>query len=132
MLEFISIPLVVGIVTLGIYKLFELYARRKERLAIIEKMGDKFDPSMLGISSNLFERSLPVSRFGTLKIACLLLGIGLGLMVGYFITINTVNYNTDSWQYRNQEEVIYGASVMLFGGLGLLISFLIEIKNRKA
>ena len=29
MLDFISIPLVVGIVTLGIYKLFELFARKK-------------------------------------------------------------------------------------------------------
>ena len=56
MLDFISIPLVVGIVTLGIYKLFELFARKKERLSLIEKIGEKFDPSF-------FESkfSLPIS-----------------------------------------------------------------------
>ena len=32
MMDFIAIPTVIGIITLGIYKLFELFACRKERL----------------------------------------------------------------------------------------------------
>ena len=40
--------IVVGIITLGIYKLFELFVGKKERLTMIEKLGDKLDPSMLG------------------------------------------------------------------------------------
>ena len=41
MMDFISVPLVVGIVCAGIYGLFELFVRKRERLAIIEKIGDK-------------------------------------------------------------------------------------------
>ena len=37
MMDFISVPLVVGIVCAGIYGLFELFVRRRERLAIIER-----------------------------------------------------------------------------------------------
>ena len=45
MMDFISVPLVVGIVCAGIYGLFELFVRKRERLAIIEKIGDKLDAS---------------------------------------------------------------------------------------
>lgn len=37
MLDFITIPLVVGICVAGTYGLFELFARRKERITLIEK-----------------------------------------------------------------------------------------------
>jgi hypothetical protein len=134
MLQFITIPLVVGIITLGIYKLFELFARRKERLLIIEKLGDKLDSSMIEIKHSLPLKLEGLQKFGTLKIACFLLGIGIGLLIGYFICLNTVvgfNYENMS---RNADEsvgVIYGASVLLFGGLGLLIAFLVEMKYLK-
>ena len=40
MLDFIMVPLVCGIFVLGFYKLFELFVCKKERLLIIEKMGE--------------------------------------------------------------------------------------------
>lgn len=137
MMDFITIPLVVGMITLGIYKLFDLFVRKKERLAIIEKIGDKFDSSMIenkfSFPFNLkFEN---VGTFGTLKVACLLLGVGSGLLAGFFICqvyvygfIPNININHDAYEISG---VIYGASVLLFGGLGLLIAFLIEMKYRK-
>ena len=133
-MDFISIPLVVGIITLGIYKLFDLFVRKKERLAIIEKIGEKFDASMI---ENKF--SFPfnfkfenVGTFGTLKVACLLLGIGLGLLIGYFICYNTlVGFSTGNYDARETAGVIYGACLLLFGGIGLLIAFLIEMQYRK-
>lgn len=134
MLDFIMIPLIVGIITLGIYKLFELFARRKERLTIIEKMGEKFDPSMIENPFTFSIKTKGDSAFGTLKIACLLLGIGLGLLVGFLILINTLGYyasNGDNWQYNQQAGVIYGSTVLLFGGLGLLVAFLIELYHNK-
>lgn len=134
MMEFISIPVVVAIITMGIYKLFELIIRKKERLTIIEKMGEKFDPSMIASQFSFEMKSFGKSAFGTLKIACLLLGVGLGLLIGFFIAINTVGFysdNNDNWQYNQTVSVIYGASVLLFGGLGLLVAFLIEMKNSK-
>ena len=43
MMDFITIPLVVGTITLGIYKLFELFVCKKERIAMIEKLADKLN-----------------------------------------------------------------------------------------
>lgn len=133
MMDFIMVPLIVGTVTLGIYKLFELFARRKERLTIIEKLGDKFDPNMLGMNNTLPQMNMGNTTFGTLKIACLLLGIGLGLLVGFFIISITLGFANQSnhHNYYDTLGVIYGASVLLFGGLGLLIAFLIELKHSK-
>ena len=38
MMDFIFVPLVVGVITLGIYKFFELLVCRRERRMIIDKM----------------------------------------------------------------------------------------------
>ncbi|MDD5185025.1 MAG: hypothetical protein PHS84_07150 [Paludibacter sp.] len=135
MMDFISIPLVVGIITLGIYKLFDLFVRKKERLAIIEKIGDKFDSSMIENKFSFPFISQQPGTFGTLKIGLLLLGVGLGLLVGFFICqiyvygpIPNIEVNHNAWEISG---VIYGASVLLFGGLGLLIAFFIEMKYLK-
>ncbi len=134
MMDFISIPLVVGIITLGIYKLFELFVRKKERLSIIEKVGEKFDASMIENKFSFPVASSNSNLFGTLKVASLLLGVGLGLLFGYLICYNTVSgYN--SMKLLNEayqiSGIIYGASVLLFGGLGLLIAFIVEIRFLK-
>ena len=80
MMDFITIPLVVGTITLGIYKLFELFVCKKERIAMIEKLADKLNTGE--INSNL-SLNLNYSRsrftFGSLKSGLLMLGIGLGL-----------------------------------------------------
>ena len=135
--------IVVGIITLGIYKLFELFVGKKERLTIIEKLGDKLEPSMLGNRLNLplsigtsFIPSSPTS-FSALKFGCLLLGMGLGLLVGYVICATTVpGYFTErNWRMDDLTSLIYGANVLLFGGLALVIAFIVELKisrkNRK-
>jgi hypothetical protein len=135
MMDFISVPLVVGIVTLGIYRLFDLFVRKKERLAIIEKIGEKFDSSMI---ENKFSFPLKFEgggAFGTLKVACLLLGVGLGLLIGFFICYQTLGGYTGQNQWGNIHDIagiIYGACVLLFGGLGLLIAFIIEMKYVKS
>ncbi|MBP1639058.1 MAG: hypothetical protein H6Q17_641 [Bacteroidetes bacterium] len=137
MMDFITIPLVVGMITLGIYKLFELFVRRKERLSIIEKLGEKLDISVMQQKMSLPFRFDGQFNFGTLKVACLLLGVGLGLLVGYAIVVNTVpGFNLDTFDNRFSQgaSVVYGASVLLFGGLGLLVAFLVEmnyIKKKK-
>jgi len=136
MMDFISIPLVVGIITLGIYRLFDLFVRKKERLAIIEKIGDKFDASMIENKFSFPFKFEGGGAFGTLKIGCLLLGVGLGLLVAYFISYGTLaGFTSDDYRINQIAGTIYGACVLLFGGLGLLIAFLIEmkyIKDKKA
>ena len=73
MFNFIIPPLVVGIITLGIYKLFELFVCKKERLLIIEKMGEKFTPNMLEHKINFSSRGN--LSFSSLKWGCLLMGL---------------------------------------------------------
>ena len=68
MMDFITIPLVVGTITLGIYKLFELFVCKKERITMIEKLADRVNTGE--INSNL-SLNLNYSRsrftFGSLK-----------------------------------------------------------------
>ena len=133
-MEFIMIPAIFGIVTLGFYKLFELFVCKKERLAIIEKIGEKFSPDMLENKINL--PSVGNVSFSALKFGCLFVGIGLGLLVAYLICRTTIDdyvvRNADwNWEVRQTISVIYGACVLLFGGVGLLASFLVELKISK-
>ena len=133
-MDFIMIPAIFGIVTLGFYKLFELFVCKKERLLIIEKMGEKFTPEMLGNKINL--SSVGNASFSALKFGCLFVGIGLGLLVAYLICRTTIDdyvvRNADwNWEVKQTISVIYGACVLLFGGVGLLASFLVELKISK-
>lgn len=133
MFDFITAPLIVGIVCASIYGLFELFIRRKERLAIIEKMGDKLDASFfegkLGLPSYITRFS-----FSSLKIGCLLAGIGLGMLVGFIIN-TSLTYNSSfsnrGWYEGEMADTAYGASVLLFGGLGLILAFIVEMRLAK-
>jgi hypothetical protein len=128
MLEFIFVPVIFGIVTLGIYKIFELFVRRKERLLMIEKFGQSSEGLDLS-QSILFPGKQNIS-FVSLKAACLLLGLGLGLLVGFFIISYWQTHipmeNRMAYHVRETANIIYGASVLLFGGLGLLVAFFLE------
>ena len=130
MMDFIVVPLTTGIVFAAIYGLFELFVRRKERLAIIEKIGKLGLPSYKGNHIS----------FRSLKAGCLLTGIGLGLLVGFLIsTVLAVGggddlFLSDGWRGWYRSDVagtVYGASVLLFGGIGLLVSFVIEMNMKK-
>lgn len=133
MMEFFSAPLIIGIVCAGMYGLFELFVRRKERLALIEKMGDKLDASLyegkLGLPNYMTRFS-----FNSLKAGCLLAGIGLGIMVGFIINASLA-FNTSfyeiGWYREEMAGTAYGASVLLFGGIGLILAFLVELKMSK-
>ena len=138
MVEFLFVPAVVGICVYGLYSIFELFARRKERMLFIEKMGAG---SLSGdIKFGKIEYS---NKFSGLKWAALLLGIGLGLLIGFIIGNHYVPYdqfvqmngNGENWRLlQNRREllgIIYGSSCLLFGGLGLLSAFLLEYKLSK-
>ena len=133
-MEIIVVPVVCGIFVLGFYKLFELFVCKKERLAIIEKIGEKFSPDMLENKINL--PSVGNVSFSALKFGCLFVGLGLGLLVAYLICRTTIDdyvvRNADwNWEVKQTISVIYGACVLLFGGVGLLASFLVELKISK-
>lgn len=133
-MEFIFVPVIVGIITMGIYGLFDLLIRRKERLSMIDKMGDKITPDMLATYIPKFTASLPTNNkhsFGTLKIAALLMGIGVGLLGGFMVSYCSLGINDFSWGANNLRDIVIGASTLIGGGLGLLMAFIIEIKLSK-
>jgi hypothetical protein len=130
MLEFIFVPVIFGIVTLGIYRIVELSVKRKERLLMIEKLGQSEEISE-------FLRNFPSpdnqkKSYNALKAALLLIGLGLGLLAAFVISSywqSTIPFESrKAFQVRETINIIYGASVLFFGGLGLLLSFFLEQK----
>lgn len=103
---FIPIIAIIGVVIMIIY--LRRYTN-VERLAMIEK----------GMSPG----DLPKSRANTsgpLRFSLLLIGIGLGFIVGYFIDANT-----------NMNELSYFSMLFIFGGIGLGLSYIIEEKKTR-
>lgn len=99
------------IITLGAF-IMVVYIRKYdnlERMAMIDK----------GISPELFKKERSTS--GALRAALLLGGAGLGLLMGYWL---------DS--AFDMEEVAYFSMILIFGGLGLGIAYLVEEKKNKA
>ncbi len=121
-MDFIMVPSVFGIISFGIYKLFELFVCKKERLAIIEKMGEKLTPDMLEHKINF--SSINSSSFSALKFGSLFVGLGLGLLIAFFIHYHYADF-CDTYFIRS---AMYGSCVLIFGGIGLLTAFLVELK----
>ena len=124
-MNFITGIFIVGFVILGIYKTIELFVRKQERLSIIEKFtslanSDSTEP--IRLPNILFEKQ----DFGSwpLRISLLLIGIGLGCLFAFFVQMY---YGSLEW---DQESMINAASVCFFGGIGLFIAFMIELKQR--
>ena len=70
-MDFITVPLTTGIVFLAFYKVIELFVCRKERMAIIEKIGDKLSTSSLTNELELFNYGGLRISFSALKTGCL-------------------------------------------------------------
>lgn len=134
-MEMIGIVLVVGIITFGIYKLFELFARRKERMAMIEKFSEGITPQLP--RGNTFDIRILKDLSGgswSIRIGMLLLGVGLGVTIATIVDLAVSPYDHDRelyYQFRNTLDVLYPACAAVFGGLGLVVAYLIEQKNEK-
>lgn len=128
MFDFLIPIFVVAVITLGIYKLFELIICRRERRMIIEKMDGnalidylKLMPMGIRTGAPISVRTVPGATSGAFKTGCLLLGLGLGLLFG-FMLLNWSCYEAS----REVRSVVYGGAILFFGGLGLVVSFIVE------
>ncbi|MEN8230465.1 MAG: DUF6249 domain-containing protein [Bacteroidota bacterium] len=83
-------------------------ASNRERMAMIEK----------GVNPKDFMNARKPNVYSILKWALLLVGLGLGLFIGSLLDTFT----------PIQEEPAYFASTLFFGGLGLVLAFLISKK----
>ena len=95
----------------SIYGIIQLFVRRKERMALIEK---GVDASKL----NYFKKQTTAA---SLKYGLLLIGIAVGLLLGDVLSVTT----------ELQQEVAYFSMVFIFGGLALVIFHFIDKKKRE-
>jgi hypothetical protein len=144
MTDFIVAPAIVGMCVFGFYKFSELLVHRKERLMMIDKLSDISSAGDVNLGK-IFATNSNGSRFTSLRFGSVFAGIGLGLLIGFFISCAVfgtdwmlrdgydVNNHDQDIYYRVREmsTLIYGASTMVCGGLALLICFVIEQKLRK-
>lgn len=131
--------LIVATITWGIYKLFELFVRKKERLTIIDKLGERFSAEDVkkAFDFPIFPQ-VRKSSFTSLKASLLLIGIGTGLIVSFLLQyhfLGVVDFDLNQWQVReniNEFKLILNFSgVSIFGGLGLFIAYLIESRKSR-
>lgn len=118
----------VAIVFGTIYKLFELFVGKKERQMLIDKLSEN------SLTEGKFNGLNMSSYYSALRLGCLLIGLGLGILIGYIIICNSLS---EYWmsdvnrQVRETASIIYGASTLLGGGLGMIVAFLIEVFRSK-
>ena len=126
-MDWIMIPLNCLIVFGTIYKVVELFVRKRERLMLINKLTEVSNIDFKGI--NLYSSG---SKFTALRIGWLMLGVGIGFLVGFLInmmaTYGKYAYDFDSvWRFHTHVAgVVYIASICIFGGWGLLMSYRAE------
>jgi hypothetical protein len=108
MLTELLVPIAAFAVTFGIVFVI-VTARNREKMALIEK----------GVDPKDFIRGRP-DVYSVLKWASLLIGVGIGVFLGSLLETYT----------PLSEEAAYFGPILLFGGLGLLVAFLIT-KNAK-
>ena len=106
-----AIAIFIPIITIISVVIMIIYLRRfenQEKMSMIDK---GMNPGEIKKSRNT---SLP------LRFALLCIGVGLGLLVGYFLDATT-----------RMDEVAYFSMIFVFGGLGLGLSYIIEEKKIK-
>ena len=91
------------------------YFLNKEKMAMIER----------GIDPGL--RKATPKPFISLKFGLLMVGLGLGLLVALF-TVRGVFGPDISNAEEGQAVAVYFGSIFIFGGLGLITSYVIEKK----
>ena len=109
-----------------IYKWFELLILKKERMEALSRLeGDnlleytKRMPIGLGGGASVAQQKPSHPAAWPLRWGLLLLGIGLGFFFGWVAVINQeLNFN--------DKELVCGALVLVGGGLGLIIAFIVE------
>ncbi|MCL2097499.1 MAG: hypothetical protein FWH23_01900 [Bacteroidales bacterium] len=106
-------------VLITFYCIIELFVHRRERLMLIDKLSQNqsFDLSKL----NSFQGSDGI--FSGLKIGCLLCGLGLGFLTTFILNIAFQYAIDNSFHLRGTLSI---ACVLTFGGIGLIVAYLIE------
>ena len=103
-MDWIMIPLNCLIVFGTIYKVVELFVRKRERLMLISKLTEISNVDFKGI--NLYSSG---NKFTALRIGWLMFGVGLGFLAGFLInmmaTYGKYAYDFDSvWRFHDHVD----------------------------
>lgn len=125
-MDWIVIPANVLIIFGTIYKVFELYVRKEERKLIINKIEE-----IKGV--DLSETNLDMgnnrgNRFLSLRIGMLVFGIGLGCIISVLLMVMLLPRLNQLTNPYYGKEILSSSCICLFGGLALVISYIIEQK----
>ena len=121
---------VTGFCVFGTYKIIELFVRKNERIAMIEKFASLVNPESTGpirLPNISFEKQDLGSW--TLRLSLLLIGVGIGSLCAVLLQYSIESGNAFKLNW-NQIGMINFACISFFGGLGLFIAFLIELFQR--
>jgi len=91
------------------------YLSNKEKMAMIER----------GLNPGVGKSS--PKPYLSLKFGLLLVGLGIGLLVALF-TVRGIFGNDMTEREISQSVAVYFGCIGIFGGLGLIVSFLVEKK----
>lgn len=118
---------IVGFLVLGFYKIVELFVRRRERIMIVERLeNEAFNEFVRNGEIPHISNRYARMKFGVLHLAAALLGLGLGIIISFTVLSAFYVHDPDlPWYYRDACE---GGCVLLFTGLALVISFVIEYR----
>ncbi|MCH5330105.1 MAG: hypothetical protein J1E04_03995 [Alistipes sp.] len=121
--------LVVGFIVLSIYKVIELCVCRRERVMLIEKLDREGLAEFIrngGIPQNMLRPYGGSNRhFGIMHLAAAMLGLGTGLVFTFSVLAGFFDF--DHFPYYGR-ELCSGGFILLFTGLALVISFIVEYK----
>ena len=126
-MDWITAPLICAIIFGCIYKVVELFVRKRERLILINKITEISNTDFKGI--NLYSSG---NKFTGLRIGWLMLGVGCGFLFGFLINYTVTNgqyaTNFDNvWRYHSVAGgIVYVACICICGGIGLLMSYRAE------
>lgn len=98
---------IIAVVSIVVMIIFIRKFTNDERMAMIEK----------GVEANILNRKR--QPFPNLRYGLLLIGAGLGLLIGAFLASTRII----------EEQASYFSMLLIFGGLGLFVSYLLEKKN---
>jgi hypothetical protein len=131
-MDWITPPLICAIIFGCIYKVVELFVRKRERLMLINKITEISNTDFKGI--NLYSSG---NKFMALRIGWLMLGVGFGFLFGFLINWIATNgkYATEfgtAWGYHKAVgSIAYVACICICGGIGLLLSYRAERKAER-
>ena len=130
-LESVLVP---AVVFYFIFKIFELYVRRGERLRLIEKLDSLPSPERNADLTQLTSSFSTRDNQGLgIKVGFTMVGMGIGLLLAFFLTFvfQCAIENLDGWSFGHTFETLSGICLLIFGGLGLLIPSIIMRKGKR-